>query len=222
MEQQGEAAGDAAGQVLRFSDLFAASAILAVGSLLLLVSSLYMMTSLEAWQGVLRLPAVFLHFLGWAALAGLLLEPEGGRPEDPVIFRKKGLIFASMLIAFGIGLVLLALLFPGPTTRLPGWQFMVVSFLFPFIPVVYAPVLLVHAAIFWWKIQALPGLEQRIMVGVGASFLLGIVGFGLAGQLLNLELLVELLPVAGFTVVGYSLSALGWGLAYREESLAKG
>ncbi len=207
------------GNVLRVSDLFAASGILTIGSFLLLVSSLSF--SLGGWPAVLRFPAVFLHFLGCVALAGLLLEFEGRRPEKPAIFRKKALMLGSIAIAFLVGIVLLALLYPASTTRLPAWPFMVVSFLFPFIPAVWAPVVLVHAAIFWWNTRALPGLEQRVIVGVGAFLLFGIVGFGLGGQLLEPELLFWLLlPVAGFTVVGYSLVALGNGLAFREIKLA--
>lgn len=210
--------GNPEGQVLRPRDLLLASGLLASGSFLLLLSSLgLMMYSRDLRLLALAYPAIFLHFLGWGALAGLLTEPEGGRTEDPIRLRRKALIFSGNLIAFVVGVVLLILVYPEATQSMPAWVFMFGAFLFPFVPVVYAPVVFVHAGLFWWSSGALRALGQRRLVQVASLVLVAVVGFGLYAQLANPERVLELAPLAGLMMVGYVLAAIGWGLAFRQE-----
>lgn len=176
-----------------------------------------MMYSRDLRLLALAYPAIFLHFLGWGALAGLLTEPEGGRTEDPIRLRRKALIFSGNLIAFVVGVVLLILVLPEATQSMPG-VFIFGAFLFPFVPVVYAPVVLVHAGLFWWSSGALRALGQRRLVQAASLVLVAVLGFGLYAQLANPERVLELAPLAGLMMVGYVLAAIGWGLAFRQET----
>ena len=197
-------------------DFLVASGLLAAGSLLLLLSSIALTTNGDTRLLVLVPPAFFIHFLGWNALAGWMTVPEGGRLQDPTHLGRR--VFAASLAAFLVGFILLLSVFPGSFPQAPALPAgLGALIIFPFVPLVYAPVAFVHAAIFWWGSGALRAVRPGLIVRASALALGTIAGVGLFVQLAIPELLFTFLPLAGLTGVGYLLAALGWWAAFRRD-----
>ena len=206
------------GQVIRSADFLVASGLLTAGSLLLLLSSIGF-TANHRWLLVFAPPAIFLHFLGWNALAGWMTVPEMAGPEDPAHIRQK--VFAASIAAFLAGLTLLLLVYPGSISQAPALPTVYGALvIFPLVPLVFAPVVLVHGAIFWWGSGAVHDVRPRLLVRAAGMALVTIAGVGLYVQLASPALLFIFPPLAGLTAVGYLLGALGWWGAFRRDRLS--
>lgn len=202
-------------QVIRSVDFLIASGLLAAGSLLLLLSSIaFTMNQDFRLLGLVPL-AMFLHFLGWNALAGWMTVPAGGGPEDPRHLRQS--VFAASPAAFLLGFMLLLSLDPGSIPQVPSVPYFFGVLLIPLLPAVYAPVVLVHVAIFWWGSGALCPLRLQLLIRVGALVLVAIAGVGLLVQRAIPGLLFNLLSLVGLTGAGYLLVALGWWAQFRQD-----
>lgn len=182
-----------------------ASVLLTAGSLVLLASSLFLLIFLSVGLlSLLRFPAIALHFLGWLALA----LPVGGWYHESYASRAhlRGMIatLPASLLGMGAGISLLPLLHPIDWPHLISWV------LFPYLPVVYGPVVLVHVVFMSWSSMALEEHWPRRLVSYGVVVLGIIAVVGVAFQLFGYVSIWVLAPLSGFTAVGYLLTALGW------------
>ncbi len=145
--------------------------------------------------------------------------PKGGGPEDPTHLRQK--VFAASFAAFLVGFILFLLFYPGSIPRAtPVPSFFGGFLIMTFVPVLYAPVVLVHAVIFWWGSDWLLEFKPRLLVRAAVLTLVTIAGVGLYVQLASPALLFTVLPLAGLTAVGYLLGALGWWSAFRQDRVS--
>lgn len=208
-------AGQADRQVLRTPDLLRAALLLAVGSGLLLASSPPLM-GYAPLAGLiwLRYPAVLAHLLGWFALAGFLTDFERRELESRRVWGLKVLIFLTILAAFLVGLALFRD-FRQPMGFFAGFEALVILVLFPYSPVVYAPVVFVLAGLFLLSSQWLPTGSSRFLVWAGVVALVTTAIVGLLVQFTHPELVWSLAYLPGLTVIGFLLVAIGWWQASR-------
>ena len=186
------------------------SIFLSLGSLLLLVWSLHAITSSGFGPllsvGLFTYPALGAHLLGWM----YLWRASRGSSR----LRR---IFLASIIGFVLGLVTLP--WVGPKGMVPvesdSIAFIAAALrvsLFPYVPSVFAPVVVPHALMFALSAQSQGGRPWLVPVLVGAGFLFALAVTGLSLQTHSLVVGRTpndwLLTLAGLTSVGYVLFAL--------------
>lgn len=124
--------------------------------------------------------------------------------------------FAASVIAFGGGLTSLPVLFgQGPSGFCaPAWACMIAYGIFPYIPSVFGPVVLLQATFFFLISTHIDTVLARIGVVLGSSALAAVAIVGLLVQTvllrswtagLPLELEAIVWSLAGLTSIGYAI-----------------
>lgn len=187
--------------------------LIAAGSLLLLPAPLVWLVWGDHWLFALSVPAVGLQLLGWTSLgADLRSVPGAIRPSGR---RRKGAMTAAYAIAWAGFLLGLGVLLQGGTPLLsrvqgpPFWEGRLLG-PFPYLPMVYGPVVLAHAALFGLGRRFLPGDGAGPVIAVGSALLAVTAGTGLGLQIL-VGLPAAAYLLAGVAGGGYLLVAAGWG-----------
>ena len=183
-------------QVLR-----SGAALLATGSALLLVLWIVGTLGLVGWGGgalVLLLIgfAILFHGAAWAQLG----RGSWARPATRILF-------LGSVASFVVGLLTLPWTLPPPRYATLAW-----SLFFPYIPSVFGPVVLFHAALFLVASEALRSPQSFPLVWLGVGILAAVAGVGLAMQYAFLA--VNSVPfwfdaLGGLTVFGYLPASLG-------------
>ena len=198
-----------------WADRFSVAAgLLALGSAFLLLGAWafqfveYSLVDLPSW--VLMggsLFAVPLHLLAWHALWDAV---DGVSVNGSRRFMRR--VFRFSLAAFAAGLAIVLILAPF------GWLTSMGGF-FPYIPFVWAPVVICHSVIFVHACRLLRA--ERFPVWLGSGVLFGVAVFGL-GMLAFPGLSHR--PtwlMAGLTAPGYALVSFGWKrVAFRKPDPA--
>ena len=191
---------------------------LGFGSALLLPGPLVWLLGGETSSFALRIPAVVIHLVGWM----FLLAAVKAFPLDSGPFRRRlqdGLFATWMFwfVAAIIGIGTLPLAFPElycTIICLPrGWLLLPY---FPFVPSVFAPVVLGHAFFFRMESRLLGPLPARTVTRA-AQILSGLAVTAIVIQASGLFSGWAYL-LAGFTAPGYFLAAVGFRRAWREVS----
>lgn len=193
--------------------LAAGSAILYLSGLLMLGGTNFVLLELL----VLLVPvAVVFHLAAWFSL-----REEAARDLTGVM----GLLFGLSVLGLLLGMMTIPLQFP--EGRANGWLFTIG--LIPFIPAVWGPVVLTHAAMFLWKNDRLAPRPIGILGDLGAFLLIGTAALGMLGQAatslgLRAALVAEVgegtaawwlgwifMPMpAGLTAIGYAMEYVAW------------
>lgn len=153
-----------------------------------------------AWLGAL------VHFCGWGLLGMAMraLREEKGRGMTRDERGMRWSFFASLL-AFGVGIITLPSLLPvalwggmnlGTTLLLIGG--------FPYVPSVFAPVVIAHVALFWFAARTLRSPEAARLMRVGTWVLVAFVVVGLVLQ----GIVVALASPAALATVGLLMFAM--------------
>ena len=204
-----------------------ASFLLASGSALLLLGAIAFARA-EALGGVLLLTAtwfaVILHGLGWYVLYVGVPPEANGRAIHAL---------GGSAVLFLVGLVAMAALAP------PSWTLL--FFAFPYVPLLFGPVVLVHARFFLSAAASLPPGGERTLIHLGSLVLVVLSLLGIVGQIVHMAGGMEDLTralggggarvltlwtffpyPAGLTVFGYALAWWGWSAIGLKERLAIG
>ena len=181
--------------------LAAGSAVLLAGTAIVLSSSIKNIL-VCTFTGF---PAVFLHWLAWAGL--------GDAVEDLPFRRLDALLrwsYRGSILAFVAGLFVVTPLALGTYWALP-WVLLLG--LFPFIPTVFAPVVVAHAALFGGSGVVFRDSAARVLVAIGSAFLAVLATAAFGVQILRPGLAgspgLFLSLSAGLTAVGYLAIAIG-------------
>ncbi len=202
--------------------VFWGSFALGFGSTLLLPGPLVWLFGGGITAFVLRIPAVVIHFLGWM----FLLASLKAFPLVSVPFRRRLLdgLFATWMfwfVAAIIGIGTLPLAFPDlycTIICLPeGWLLLPY---FPFVPSVFAPVVLGHTFFFRLESKLFGPVAARTVTS--AAQLLG--GLAVTSIVIQAAGLFSgwAYLLAGLSAPGYLLGAIGFRRAWREASSFSG
>lgn len=191
---------------IRAGRFFVASLLLALGSVLLFFGSLTFLGEIDALHPVFTVPALLLHGVGWYSLFLACRD-------DAWLYRA----YLSSLGAFALGLSTLFIIFPGQGVLAPLGLEAMIGLFFPYVPSVYAPVVLVHSVLFALaRVRLLDG-RAATLVAIGIFSLMALAAFALWSQTQNLPPISSWLrlrpwPVvlAGMTAIGYSLVSAGF------------
>lgn len=193
--------GPGAGRMARWDE--ATPWFLAAGSFLLLPGPLLWMALQETQGFALALPAFFLQFVGWALLGADIAAVPKAEGATPFANRRwMGVAYGLAWAGFLLGVLTLSLTIPNPfpTLALPSAEVL-------YVPTVYGPVLLAHAAIFALASRFLLQRERVLRFLAGATVLTIVALAGLLLQLLGLQEPWALI-FAGTAGFGYLLAAL--------------
>ena len=191
---------------------------LGFGSALLLPGPLVWLFGGGTSAFVLRIPAVVMHFVGWM----FLLVSLKAFPLDSARFRRRLLdrlfaIWMFWFVAAFLGIGTLPLAFPELYCTIfcipLGWRLLPY---FPFVPSVFAPVVVGHAIFFWLESRMLGAIPRRTVTRA-AQFLGGLAVTSIVIQAAGLFSGWAYL-LAGLTAPGYFLAAIGFNRAWREAS----
>ncbi|MGQ0796548.1 MAG: hypothetical protein ACT4OI_01595 [Methanobacteriota archaeon] len=204
-----------------------ASFLFACGSALLLLGAIVFARA-AAFGGAILLTvtwfAVIVHGLGWYVLYEGAPRGADGRAIHAL---------GGSAVLFLVGLVAMAALAP------PDWT--PLFFAFPYVPLLFGPVVLVHARLFLSSAASLPPGHEQTLIRAGSLVLIVLALVGIAAQLVHLAIGVQDLArmlggdgasivtqwtffpyPAGLTVVGYALAWWGWSAIGARERDAAG
>lgn len=186
-----EAAGEP-GSLTRATGLLAVgSLILFVGWALAVAAGGYFIFFVACF---LMVPAIAFHGAAWYVLGQYAVRRSGSRPTVFVAFVASLVAFGGSLSTFAWGA--------------PSWHYVV--FLFPFVPWVWAPVVLAHCALFESAARDLPDPRARAWSRAGVLVLAGLAVLGLVLQSESVDAGAWILAPAGATFVGYLLILSAW------------
>src|SRR6266566_5147181 len=195
---------------------------LGFGSALLLPGPIVWLFGGETNAFVLRIPAVVIHFVGWIfLLASLKAFPLDSVRSRRRLQNKLFAIWMFWFVAALIGIGTLPLAFPElycTIICLPGGWLLLPYF--PFVPSVFAPVVLGHAIFFRLESRLLGVIPARTVTR--AAQLLG--GLAVASIVIQAAGLFSgsAYLLAGLTAPGYYFAAIGFRRAWREVSCFTG
>jgi len=192
---------------------------LSFGSALLLPGPIVWLLGGGTNAFVLRIPAVVIHFVGWMfLLASLRAFPLDSVPSRRRLQDKLFAIWMFWFVAAIIGIGTLPLAFPEMYCTifcLPrGWLLLLPYF--PFVPSIFAPVVLGHAIFFRLESRMLGPIPARTVTR--AAQLLG--GLAVTSIVIQAAGLFSgwAYLFAGFTAPGYYFAAIGFRRAWRDAS----
>lgn len=197
------------------ASLLKGSILLTAGSLLLLSWSLQVLSTPGASNpallvGLFTYPALLAHFGGWWYLW------RASRRSARLRW-----IFLGSLFGFALGIVTMPWVAPRGLVAdtSDSGTFLVTALrapLFPYIPSVFAPVVVPHGLIFVFFGRSLRRRSYIVTVLAGAGYLMALAAIGLLlqGESLILGRATNdlFLILAGLTSIGYALFALSWRL----------
>ena len=167
---------------------------------------------------VLRIPAVVTHFVGWMfLLASLKAFPLDSAPFGRRLLDRLFAIWMFWFVAALVGIGTLPLVFPELYCTIIcvplGWRLLPH---FPFVPSVFAPVVVGHAIFFRLESRMLGPIAARTVTR--AALLLG--GLALTSIVIQAAGLFSgwAYLLAGLTAPGYFLAAIGFNRAWREAA----
>jgi hypothetical protein len=155
--------------------------------------------------------ALVSHLAGWITIGRAAI----GERSVPSVRSdsSKALLgaYAVSLIGLAVGLLTLPLAFPNVGWFGPSWVWIFMFGFFPYEPSVFAPVVIVHAALFLLRSRSLGNRLAFALVSAGCVELCLAAGLGLASQLSRGGFLGSSgVLLAGSTCLGYGCIALAW------------
>lgn len=191
---------------------------LGFGSSLLLIGPLVWLLGGGTAAFVLRFPAVAVHFVGWMLLlASLKAFPPASDAAHRRLAHGMLAIWFLWFVASLVGIATMPFLLPElycTIICLPrGWLLLPY---FPFVPSVFAPVVVSHAAFFLLESKLLGPLPARIVTRA-AQILGGLAVISIAIQAVD-QFSGWAYLLAGLTTPGYIFAAIGLSRAWREAS----
>lgn len=198
-----------------------ASFLFATGSGFLLIAVLsYFWTNRwndgSGWFTILSWFAVLVHGIGWVVLLSAILETG----PEPRVQKMTSVFFVSLMMFVG-GLLTLPVFFPDDPNAWsffgPPWARVLLSGVFPHVPLVFGPVVVAHGVIFMLASSDFARPRSRPVAVAGCILLFWLAGLGIASQVLSFPQsfpapLGPLSFAAGLTVLGYGLVAAGYRL----------
>lgn len=195
-------------------NLAIASLALCVGSGVLFLGAFLTPMTPEAWVPVFLYFcgwfALLFHVLGWMLLAFGIREASGSTPSH----RGMTGAFLFSLAVFILGIATL----PSAIPRFAdNWSFLLT--VMPYVPSVWAPVVLCHATLFAFGLKDVPIDERAWVTRFSILLLVAIAVLAVAVQLsvspldtpwIHAPLAYALWLFAGLTAVGYAGAASGW------------
>jgi len=191
---------------------------LAFGSALLVPGPIVWLLGGGTTFFVLRIPAVFVHFVGWMLLlTSLKAFPADSLPFHGRLRRRMLAIWIVWFVAALIGIGTLPLVFPELYCTIIcvplGWRLLPY---FPFVPSVFAPVVACHAAFLLMESRLLGPPPARIVTRAAlilSALAVTSIAIQAAGGFSRWAYLL-----AGLTAPGYVLAATGLLRAKREAA----
>lgn len=123
------------------------------------------------------------------------------------------LAFVGSLLGFLAGIGSLIVLYRSPVGWwAPAWLAILAIGLFPYVPSVFAPVVIAHAVLFWIASERFEDSRRARTMVLGSAGLIVVASLGLLAQaVLFTPLLVPwVFAVAGATSIGYLVVASAW------------
>lgn len=196
---------------------------LAMGSLLLLPGGFVVFLVRESLFLTLVYPltitALLFHTHGWVRIGqAVMAQPLKTERGGVAISSGMKWAFVASILGFGIGLVSLPAIFPDRGWSGPAWVWILFLFLFPYIPSVFAPVVVAHSLVFSFGMTTLRSRHAVAPIAVGVIALFGIATAAIVTQFASRNILgYGVWLFAGLTAAGYLPAAWGWRIERSEE-----
>jgi len=193
------------------------TAVLAVGSLLLLAGWLgwFLLgwtSDATLWILICGWGAVGIHSLAWASLGRAIIDAP--REGSSLLRTQIAATFAASLLGFSVGLLTLPAAFPEPA----GWGGILGAYLifygaFPYVPSVFAPVATAHAVIFLLVGRGQGSRRDSFATIAGSGLIIIVSLTGLVLQLAFKETLFPALTTPVWILAG--LTSFGYVIVWR-------
>ncbi len=168
--------------------------------------------------------AGILHLLAWVSFGLALRDVRAEEAGAIVRVRAMRWAFRASIAGFFVGFLTLPLVFG------EGARVIIGAGLFPYAPTVFGPVVVAHAALFWFASENVRnrrasttmiwGIRFLIAVAVTGLALFGFVVAGLPRSVLTPTFfgVTVVYSLAGLTSVGYGIVSIAWWREYRVRS----
>jgi len=193
--------------------MFTASTLHAAAGVFLVVGSLLWFAASSGlnWLAIFALPALVVQIAAWVVLGAALSSLSNTTFESAARLRPALLgTYLASLAGFFAGLATLPLIYPR------YWSSLVSFLAFPYVPLVYGPVVAALASLFFIAAGSVRDAYARLWIHLGCllsltAIPLGIIGSFQAGEQIALGALVIMTTIpAGIMASGYAMVALGW------------